>query len=320
MPRPNLSSLSLPLAHLLVFSAFAVVHAVTSPFPISSSSALPQRRADPDPQPCGFDGDDDIYGLGIRLGVYLQWLGTMVCSYLEPEEAQDMKSINLGFQASVFGGLLYVTITRGSTQEAGQLHAAEVWVMLSLCTAGILTFGGEPIKRAFVIHGVFQQVLNLAILSYSIWFVFAGMDQMAHPPCSRYAFFFAKVDMYHWHRLLWKISTIPIAIFMGFHLFQCINRLRDQEAEKVEEGKASCGDVSNLARARTWTIWQFFGFGFTIASTELLIQWNHIHNVHSVEGTGQLIPLIVACVGFIRIVHNLFTAAVEELVFYATLP
>ncbi|KAG8893370.1 hypothetical protein FRC00_010640 [Tulasnella sp. 408] len=307
MPKANSSSLSLFLAYLLVLSTLEIVHALPSPPPAFSSLTIPHRRADPDPQPCGFDGDDNTYGLGIRLGLYIQWLSTILCNLLglvKPEEAKSMKGINLCFQASVFGGLLYVTFTRGRTQEAGQLYAAEIWVMLCLCLGGVLTVTAEPRERAFVIHDVFQQGLNVAMASYTLWFIYTGMDQMAHPPCSRYSFFYTKVDMYHWFRLFWKISMVPATMSVTFCLGWCLVRL-------VTPGMKRISDDAELAWGRShplvWIISPSFALGSTIASTELIIRWNHIHNVNSIGGTGQLIPLIVACLTFIRLAYKLYT-------------
>ncbi|KAG9050335.1 hypothetical protein FS837_006207 [Tulasnella sp. UAMH 9824] len=286
MPKANPSSLSLLLAYLLVLSTLEIVHALPSPPPAPSSLTLPQRRADPDLQPCGFDGDDNTYGLGIRLGLYIQWLSTMLCNLLglvKPEEAKSMKGINLCFQASVFGGLLYVTFTRGRTQDAGQLYAAEIWVMLCLCLGGVLTVTPEPRDRAYVIHDVFQQGLNVAMASYTLWFIYTGMDQMAHPPCSRYSFFYTKVDMYHWFRLFWKISMVPATMSVTLCLGWCLLRL-------VTPGMKRISDDADLAWGRShpilWIISPSFALGSTIASTELIIRWNHIHNVNSIGGTA----------------------------------
>ncbi|KIO27778.1 hypothetical protein M407DRAFT_22954 [Tulasnella calospora MUT 4182] len=300
MPRPNLSSLSLPLAHLLVLSAFAVVHALASPFPISSSSALPQRRADPDPQPCGFDGDDNTYGLGIRLGLYIQGLGTILSDFLEPGEAKKMKDVNLSFQLSVFGGLIYITITRGSTQAAGQLYAAEVLMMLHLCTKAVFDPNPDPSQALVAIHLV-QFAFSLTMLSYTLWFLFIGMDQMAHPPCSRYAFVLAKVDMYHWYRLARKILAIIYTVLDTCGLVWTLRQLYTGAAK----GNASLFP-SSAPPPRRSLLGQFIVLAFIVTSTELLIRWNHIHNVYSVGGTGQLIPLIVSSMGFIPVVYKLF--------------
>ncbi|KAG8958725.1 hypothetical protein FRC00_002367 [Tulasnella sp. 408] len=162
MPRANLSLL---LAYLLVLSTLAVVHALPSLPPAFSSLSLPQRRADPEPQSCGFDGDSNTYGLGIRLGLYLQWLSTAFCTLLissSAEEYKNMKGVNLCFQASVFGGLLYVTFTDGRTLGSGQLYAVEVWIMLLLSTGGFSSSLMDFKNPKYLVHNICKQVLDLA--------------------------------------------------------------------------------------------------------------------------------------------------------------
>lgn len=304
MPRANLSLL---LAYLLVLSTLEVVHALPSLPPAFSSSVLPQRRADPDPQLCGFDGDSNTYGLGIRLGLYMQWLSTALCHFLgssKNNEIKNMKGINLCFQASVFGGLLYITFTDGRTQGSGQLYAAEVWIMLSLCTGG---FSGDPmdyIKRTYLAHNICSSVLDMAWASYGVWFIFTGMDQMAHPPCSRFMFFYSKVDMYHWFRVFSKVGIIPLIIFktivlIGLVLVLCVRDVRDL---LIDDRKVDL-------EAKVPFIFVVIPLGLlfsVVLSTELVIRWNHVHNVNSIGETGQLLPLIVACLTFARVLYKLF--------------
>ncbi|KAG8993042.1 hypothetical protein FRB90_000808, partial [Tulasnella sp. 427] len=292
------------LACLLALSSLSLAHALPSLSPPSPTTPLPFHlpRADPI-ETCGFEGDDNTYGLGIRLGLYLQWLSTMACNVLglfEPEEARSMKSINLCFQASVFGGLLDITITRGRTQDAGQLYAAEIWVILCLCIGGVLTVGPEPAKRAYVVHDVCQQLLNIAMSSYAIWFAFTGMDQMAHPPCSHFTFFFARVDMYHWFRQFWKVVVLLSAAAAVISFAWCVVRWATDGVHRItDDPKEALGRPSYFFRP-------LFVLGSTIASTELIIRWNHIGNVNAIGGTGQLIPLIVACLSFVRLVYKLY--------------
>ena len=44
---------------------------------------------------CGFQGDDSIYGLGVRLGLYLQWFATCLADNFLPDEAIAMRGVNV---------------------------------------------------------------------------------------------------------------------------------------------------------------------------------------------------------------------------------
>jgi hypothetical protein len=53
---------------------------------------------------CGFVGDDNTYGLGIRIGLYLQWMTSAIAYSFIPEEAAEMRCVNLLFTLSNFAG------------------------------------------------------------------------------------------------------------------------------------------------------------------------------------------------------------------------
>ena len=55
---------------------------------------------------CGFKGDDNTYGIGIRIGVYLQWATSGLAFNFVPEEAVTMRGVNLVFTMSNFAGTL----------------------------------------------------------------------------------------------------------------------------------------------------------------------------------------------------------------------
>lgn len=160
----------------------------------------------PDLNPCQFRGDDNTYGLGIRIGLYVQWITTDLAYNLLPEEASNIRAINSAFQLANLGGLLFITITKALYQPTPQLHAIECWIVLTFCLGGVCTGAlkgskkrGEPLTHDFSLHdmsslgSVVNLTVNVVLVYYSIWFVFVGMDKMVHPLCNRYAFFFARV-------------------------------------------------------------------------------------------------------------------------------
>ena len=54
---------------------------------------------------CGFVGDNSTYGLGIRLGIYLQWIASSIAYHFVPEEAVTMRGVNTFFTLSNFIGM-----------------------------------------------------------------------------------------------------------------------------------------------------------------------------------------------------------------------
>lgn len=49
-----------------------------------------------------------------------------------------------------------------------------------------------------------------------------------------------------------------------------------------------------------------------IVETELTIRWNHIEGVDSVSRTGQIIPLVIAGAGFVRVAWKYIVYSLKE--------
>ena len=64
--------LSQRYSFLFVFSLIG--SAISVAIPLGQSSLTKYKRDDS----CGFDGNSDLYGLGIRLGVYFQWISVPI--------------------------------------------------------------------------------------------------------------------------------------------------------------------------------------------------------------------------------------------------
>jgi hypothetical protein len=193
----EMSSKKLWFLVLFLLAGLQLAASQTSiPTPTSTSSPIPT---------CGFRGDENTYGLGIRIGVYLQWISSTIAYNFLPQEAVNMRIFNTSFQIANFAGLLYITIMKGTGQPSGKLYAVECWIVLTFCLGGVASgrsrdkpnsrsqapnFAGH---RASVIGSLVQLAIGAAMTFYAVWFFYVGMDRMEKPPCSRYAFFFAKV-------------------------------------------------------------------------------------------------------------------------------
>ena len=76
---------------------------------------------------CQFSGNSDMYGLGIRLGYYLQWFGAIFASWIAPSEVNSLRfSIDL-FVAATFLALVILT-----ANDADSLEPVEIYIVLLL--------------------------------------------------------------------------------------------------------------------------------------------------------------------------------------------
>ncbi|KAJ5521029.1 hypothetical protein N7463_001482 [Penicillium fimorum] len=78
-----------------------------------------------------FEGNSDLYGLGIRLGVYLQWISAWISLLLDPYSAQSIYDTNSVF---VFA-IMVATIVAAQLGTA----AVEIHIMLQFMLGSFIT-------------------------------------------------------------------------------------------------------------------------------------------------------------------------------------
>ncbi len=64
---------------------------------------------------CGFDGNSNIYGLVVRVGIYLQWLTSMISETLVLQAVESTREANATYQIAMLAGLVQITITDSDT-------------------------------------------------------------------------------------------------------------------------------------------------------------------------------------------------------------
>jgi hypothetical protein len=79
---------------------------------------------------CVTDGNSDMYGLGIRIGFYLQWYSSILASWFAHSEVEGLRLTNNLFVASTFLALIIST-----SNGASNLQAVDIYITL------LLTFG-----------------------------------------------------------------------------------------------------------------------------------------------------------------------------------
>lgn len=87
---------------LLALPIICCASSSSAPSPPSKRQTVPVA---PSP-PCGFVGNPDIYGLGLRLGLYSQWLSTFLSNWLHSAHVTDMRAVNTFFQLAMITALV----------------------------------------------------------------------------------------------------------------------------------------------------------------------------------------------------------------------
>ena len=149
-----------------------------------------------------------MYGLGIRIGFYLQWYAGDLASWFAPSEVDGIRLTNSVFIAATFLALLIQVI-----RDISNLQVVEVYIIL-LLTFGYYLFlvpvyawrlltgynpAFDPTRFPQVWTGEVYSVLNflllVAVASFQLWFWFVRVPQLNGQSCQELGFFFAKIRM-----------------------------------------------------------------------------------------------------------------------------
>ena len=187
-------------------SSLAIERSVSSPESQSNGTQTSQNS-------CGFTGNSDLYGIGIRLGYYTQALSVWFANYFVFSEARELRSVNLLFLVALFIALIWLS------HQSQQTYAIEVFLLLRLLFAtwyvGVLDRSRFSKKhgRKRIMRVVIRECALLGMLSYTVWFAWIGLDRMEKTPCGTWIFFAAKLNLYGGYRSAYKVLSISALSF-----------------------------------------------------------------------------------------------------------
>lgn len=141
---PPLLLLLLPLLALCTFSALAL------PTSETTERVSTQGPATDSQERCEFDGTSDLYGLGIRLGLYFQWAAFCIAHWWIRTESKSIEGINNCFLLAIFAGLIFLTVTK----HGAPFYAVESLLMLIFFFGGMLC-GNPPLMLRVAIELAF---------------------------------------------------------------------------------------------------------------------------------------------------------------------
>lgn len=167
---------------------------------------------------CSVNGNPDFYGLGIRLGIYLQWSTLLLANYSLPEAIAANLETNTIFLLAIFVATIVATAQRS-------VQAAEIVVILHLCfgfLSSILSIWGHRTitrksksTRFSLVGSSLRIALTTAICAYSVWFWFQGFEQTRSPTCSTYTFIFTKLDIQEAVQIYFRFTSIIATLVYG---------------------------------------------------------------------------------------------------------
>lgn len=168
--------------------------------PREAAKLLPHGQIDErETHQCTIEGNSDLYGLGIRLGVYFQWLSAIITPRLTSSNFAGLLKSFLSFIFAIFIAILVLTAQSAST------HPCEVLILQYIVFGGLFIFngiGGKPGRQIQMkmtgLLGLIFVGESVAMAAYSSWFWLAGLrgSFLDRSGCHSYGFLFVKVDLY----------------------------------------------------------------------------------------------------------------------------
>ena len=161
---------------------------------------------------CGFTGNADIYGIGIRIGYYAQAFSVLIARFFVPQEAQSLRANNLLFLLAVFIGVAWLC------HVASSVYAIEPFILINLLLATWHCGIGD--RTTFTrVHTAFSPATDIiatltmwGLCGFYVWYFWVGLDEMHGTPCGTEIFLFARLNLYGWVRKVQKIVSIQFVI------------------------------------------------------------------------------------------------------------
>lgn len=312
----------LPLLHLLQLQT-TKGPADTTKIP-HSHDTLPKNMDDKSAR-CGFDGNGDIYGLGVRLGIYLQWSASVLAENLHDPAIETTREANMTFQLAMLAGLILITVGDDMGTKTIEGYIALLFCFASAWIASLQTYSaakatfttagdrtGGLSSLAGDLRGQGDLLLSTATCAYGFWFLFVGLDKLPRTACSEMIFFFVPVEAFGWYRTVAKVvfgvSLACSAVLIPAHTFVLVRNMRESVARWGNPGDPS-PRPTEIVRVIHLKITRFVGslvaITVFITAVELTLVWNHIRGVYTCGSFSQLFPLMIGATNFCRLGYQL---------------
>ncbi|RSL38759.1 hypothetical protein CEP53_014602 [Fusarium sp. AF-6] len=290
----------------------------TASLPGQEASSLIGRDED-----CGFEGNSDLYGLGIRLGIYMQWLS----SFAPRGGSQSLLLLvktYFTFIFAIFVAILLIKVEKTPT------YTVEIYVLICIILGGACTMlialnpkGTKPAEikgKIFVswVSALATLCLSDAVACYSFWFWLRGIhnDNFLDTPCGSCVFAIKKSSLSKSKTTKGFAAVSGLIAFglpgIGAWRVAFLYRNRpsadeptrpQQDATERDDRGAGGGNMRQKSLdIAILSVKAVYMISFLLA-VELTLYWNRVTQVYSVDTPGQLIPLIIGLCGLVQFLY-----------------
>ena len=165
---------------------------------------------------CGFQGNSDAYGFGIRLGIYLQWTAVILsCRFTSSSEARkELMDTHTLFSSAILIAIIALSV------QVSSLHSIEIVILLYIwytdASNSAATFTNRKEVDNSLIGLIYWILIYMGMGCYAVWFWYRGVYQFEHTPCGTYAFLFARVNVYGRGGAFFRAITTIYMVLISF--------------------------------------------------------------------------------------------------------
>ena len=302
-------------------------------FELASARTISRRQENNAPG-CGFEGNGDVYGIGIRIGLYTQWLSTLLTNWLlVNRSASHIRDVNTCFQLAMLIALL--SLHRGETNP----HAVDVYLIILQILGSTCTISSHATTKSqwksTSWGGLVRFGIYWAVAGYSTYYWFyalknAEFQRANGVGCVDYGFLFAKVQLekswFRWvHAGISVVALIMFTVLFGFLIWKhggefldqsVVGQYRAKKQAKLGEAEGLLEEMTNGKPSATT---HKYGpalcvvvLVLAVVAIEATVLFNGITGINDPFNTGQLIPLVTGVGGLVRTIYKLWKNADDE--------
>jgi hypothetical protein len=260
---------------------------------------------------CTIQGDSDVYGPGIRYGLYFQWAATVLFLFFCPER------VNIARSASAILTLaVYINFFRNVRD--GNLVSIEWLLLFNIFTA--LLLGSYPTT----LHGLRKgggtvAVVFLIFAAYYVgtpYVLFRSWTNGRQPNCDIKDFIFVPVSVYSngWWTTFKVLFVIAAIIVVPALIAGTIGALYAWATGWLDDSLEGTYEPMSWAAAGQGLSSMLLGV-VAIPFAEKMLQINHVYFPGvTITTSGQLIPLLIGVFTLYSAVINSIKAITRELI------
>ncbi|KAI0844951.1 hypothetical protein F5Y00DRAFT_273435 [Daldinia vernicosa] len=260
--------------------------------------------ADNDPG-CPIQGKPDLYGLGVRLGLYLQFIAIVLA---RPSVKPTFKAIAGSTVAFVLAN--FIVLVKESASRT--LFAPEAYLLFLLLVPQLMVniINLDISRKHINPRSAITLLLWGSFCFYFSWFWWVGLDVLPASGCEdEFGFFFTKVSLRGWFRtfnkVLWTISDIAFVMIISATAIQVLMTYLSREGDDLRVARLTDEEITHNTLQHIFLQgWSFLPFAISVSGAEITLRYNDIRGVNTVNSASQLVPLVLALGLLVHVIGN----------------